>query len=63
VHLPAGPSQGGPLSEAEMLRGAELIMRYLLAFALDRDGAETSVGEIGPRYARRGADDALNRRS
>jgi hypothetical protein len=31
-----------------MLRGAELIMRYLLAFALDRDGAETSAGEIGP---------------
>ncbi|MFZ1069707.1 MAG: pyroglutamyl-peptidase I [Methyloceanibacter sp.] len=48
VHLPPGPSQGGPLSEAEMLRGAELIMRYLLAFALDRDGAETSGGEIGP---------------
>jgi pyrrolidone-carboxylate peptidase len=48
VHLPPGPSQGGPLSEAELLRGAELIMRYLLAFALDRDGAETSGGEIGP---------------
>jgi pyroglutamyl-peptidase len=48
VHLPAGPSQGGPLSEAEMLRGAELIMRYLLAFALDRDRAETSGREIGP---------------
>jgi hypothetical protein len=26
-----------------MLRGAGLIMRYLLAFALDRDGAETSA--------------------
>jgi pyroglutamyl-peptidase len=48
VHLPPGPSQGGPLSEAEMLRGAELIMRYLLAFALDRDGAKTSGGETGP---------------
>jgi hypothetical protein len=36
------------LSEAELLRGAELIMRYLLALALDRDGAETSGGEIGP---------------
>jgi hypothetical protein len=30
-----------------MLRGAGLIMRYLLAFALDRDGAETSGGKIG----------------
>jgi hypothetical protein len=36
------------LSEAELLRGTELIMRYLLAFALGRDGAETSGGGIGP---------------
>jgi hypothetical protein len=36
------------LSEAELLHGAELIMRYLLAFALHRDGVETSGGEIGP---------------
>jgi pyroglutamyl-peptidase len=48
VHLPPGPRQGGPLSEAELLRGAELIMRYLLALALDRDRVETTGGEIGP---------------
>jgi pyroglutamyl-peptidase len=48
VHLPPGPRQGGPLSEAELLRGAELIMRYLLALALDRDRVETSGDEIGP---------------
>jgi hypothetical protein len=36
------------LSEAGLLRGADLIMRYLLAFALDRDGAKTSGGETGP---------------
>jgi hypothetical protein len=33
VHLPPGPRQGGPLSESELLRGAELILSYLLAFA------------------------------
>jgi pyroglutamyl-peptidase len=48
VHLPPGPRQGGPLSEAELLRGAELIMRYLLALALDRDRVENSGDEIGP---------------
>jgi pyroglutamyl-peptidase len=46
VHLPPGPRQGGPLSEAELLRGAELILRYLLAFAQDRDGAKTFDGEM-----------------
>jgi pyroglutamyl-peptidase len=45
VHLPPGPRQGGPLSEAELLRGAELTMRYLLAFALDRDQAKSFAGE------------------
>ncbi len=47
VHLPPGPHHGGPLSEAELLRGAELIVRYLLAFAMERDRAETSDDEIG----------------
>ena len=46
VHLPPGPRQGGPLSEAELLRGAELILRYLLAFAQDRDGANDLAGEM-----------------
>lgn len=47
VHLPPGPRQGGPLSESELLRGAELILSYLLAFAQDRDQAKRFAGEIG----------------
>jgi pyroglutamyl-peptidase len=50
VHLPPGPRQGGPLSEAELLRGAELIMRYLLAFALDRDQAKKLAGEAAAGF-------------
>jgi len=46
VHLPPGQHQGGPLSEAELLRGAELVVDYLLAFAEDRDRAEALGGEI-----------------
>jgi pyroglutamyl-peptidase len=45
VHIPPGARQGGPLSEAELLRGAELIVGYLLAFAEDRDQAEASGGK------------------
>jgi pyroglutamyl-peptidase len=50
VHLPPGPRQGGPLSEAELLRGAELIMRYLLAFALDRDQAKNFAGDMAAGF-------------
>jgi len=50
VHLPPGPRQGGPLSEAELLRGTELIMRYLLAFALDRDQAKNFAGEMAAGF-------------
>ena len=41
VHIPPHPSDGGPLSEAELVRGAELILHYLLAFTgeLDRGAA------------------------
>ena len=38
VHIPPGPRHGGPLSEAELLRGADAILRYLLAVAEKRDG-------------------------
>jgi hypothetical protein len=38
------------LSEAELLRGAELIMRYLLAFALDRDQAKKLAGEAAAGF-------------
>jgi pyroglutamyl-peptidase len=53
VHLPPGPRQGGPLSEAELLRGAELILRYLVAFAQDADQAKGFAGEMaaGPAVA------------
>ena len=39
VHIPPGPGQGGPLSETALLRGADQIVRYLLAFAEECDGA------------------------
>jgi pyroglutamyl-peptidase len=39
VHLPPGPKEGGPLTEAELLHGAETALLYLLD-AIDRgDGA------------------------
>src|SRR5262245_247973 len=50
VHLPPGPRQGGPLSEADLLRGAELIVRYLLAFAQDRDQAKSFAGETAAGF-------------
>lgn len=44
VHIPPGPRQGGPLSEADLLRGAELILHHLVAFAKDRDQADACAG-------------------
>ena len=35
---------GGRLSEAELLRGAGLILSYLLAFAQERDQAKSFAG-------------------
>jgi pyroglutamyl-peptidase len=53
VHLPPGPRQGGPLSEPELLRGAELILQHLLAFARDRDQAKGFASDMtaGPAVA------------
>jgi pyroglutamyl-peptidase len=53
VHIPPGSRAGGPLSEAELLRGAHLILSYLLAFAQDRDQAKRFAAEIaaGPAVA------------
>jgi hypothetical protein len=45
VHIPPGSRAGGRLSEAELLRGAGLILSYLLAFAQERDQAKSSAGE------------------
>lgn len=49
VHIPPAPRAGGPLSEAELLRGAELILSYLLAFAQERDQAKGYAGEVAAR--------------
>jgi pyroglutamyl-peptidase len=46
VHVPPGPHQGGPLSQRDLLCGAEHILRYLLAYAAALDGAKASA-EIG----------------
>jgi len=51
VHVPPGPRQGGPLSEAELLRGTEAILHYLLAFADRREGAEQPQEQTGPGLA------------
>jgi pyroglutamyl-peptidase len=48
VHLPPGPKEGGPLTEAELLRGAEIALLYLLD-AVDRGH------DIAPLQAARGA--------
>ena len=54
VHIPPGPRAGGPLSEAELLRGAGLILSYLLAFAQERDRAEELRRRDRRRSGRRG---------
>jgi pyroglutamyl-peptidase len=51
VHIPPGPRAGGPLSESELLRGADLILRYLLDIARDRDQARNFASEIAPAPA------------
>lgn len=48
VHIPPGPRAGGPLSEAELLRGAGLILSYLLAGARGHDLAKRFADEIAP---------------
>jgi len=54
VHIPPGPGQGGPLSETALLRGADQIVRYLLAFAEECDGAAVAgrKGSSGRATAR-----------
>jgi pyroglutamyl-peptidase len=53
VHLPPGPSEGGPLTEAELLRGAEAALVYLLDAVDRRDGEDTPETVSGPALARR----------
>src|SRR6476661_6543822 len=54
VHIPPGPGQGGPLSETDLLRGADQIVRYLLDFAAECDGAAVAgrKGSSGRATAR-----------
>jgi pyroglutamyl-peptidase len=47
VHVPPGPRQGGPISEAGLLRGTEAILRYLLTTAERRDDVCGARGELG----------------
>jgi len=51
VHIPPLARHGGPLSEAELLRGADLIVRYLLAFAEERDQAAALRPQGGSKLA------------
>lgn len=48
VHVPPSARQGGPLSEAELLRGAEAAICYLIDFTHHRDGAGASGAEAAP---------------
>jgi pyroglutamyl-peptidase len=48
VHLPPGPKEGGPMTEAELLRGAETVLLYLLE-TVDRGNG------TAPLLAARGA--------
>jgi pyroglutamyl-peptidase len=47
VHLPPGPDQGGPLTEVELLRGAEAALLYLLDAVNHSDGATRSQAARG----------------
>lgn len=51
VHIPLGPTQGGPLSETRLLHGAQETLRLVLAFASERDRARP-VDRTGPGLAR-----------
>jgi len=46
VHIPPGSRAGGPLSESQLLRGADLILRHLLDIVRDHDQAKRFAGEI-----------------
>jgi pyroglutamyl-peptidase len=49
VHIPLGAAQGGPLSESQLLRGAQATLRLVLDFARARDGVP--MDRTGPRLA------------
>ncbi len=44
VHMPLGPSDGGPMSEARLLDGAEAILRFALASASEAAEPLTARG-------------------
>jgi pyroglutamyl-peptidase len=51
MHIPLGPAQGGPFSEAELLRGAQETLRVALAFASEREAATPIADRAGPGFA------------
>lgn len=49
VHVPHGEKQGGTLSDAELLRGTEAILRYLIAHAERADSTSVVATRRGER--------------
>jgi pyroglutamyl-peptidase len=50
MHLPPGPDQGGPLTEVELLRGAETALFYLLDAVNRGEGAAPSEAAGGAAH-------------
>jgi pyroglutamyl-peptidase len=48
VHIPPAAAQGGPLSEAELLRGADAILHHLLAMTAERDISCSTNSDTNP---------------
>lgn len=55
VHMPPLPADGGPFSEAELLRAAERILGFLIAFASERDRTIMLQAQSGAELATWGA--------
>lgn len=51
VHMPPLPADGGPFSEAELLRGAEKILSFMIAFASGQERRIMVQAQSGPRLA------------
>ncbi|MGI8725554.1 MAG: pyroglutamyl-peptidase I [Methyloceanibacter sp.] len=51
VHMPPLPADGGPFSEVELLRAAEQILGFLVAFASERDRTIMLQARSGPELA------------
>jgi pyroglutamyl-peptidase len=47
VHMPPGPSHGGPLSEERLLHAAQETLRFVLAYAMRQAGQDPLVPRVG----------------